>query len=128
MPLLQIGDDQNAILLIQQTQTDPQKAVAELVENSIDAKAKRITISRVRRNRELCLIVSDDGEGIRAGVDGEPDMEYVAENICNSIKRKLNPKQREVVQGQFGIGILGFAAVGQELILRSKRPGTRTKA
>ncbi len=128
MALLKIGNEQNAILLIQQTQTDPQKAVAELVENSIDAKAKRITITRVRKDGELCLIVADDGEGVRPDASGDPDMEYVATHICDSLKRRLDPKQREGIQGQFGIGILGFAAVGQELILRSRRPGTRTKA
>jgi DNA mismatch repair ATPase MutL len=84
MPSLKIGDEQNAILLIQQTQTDPQKAVAELVENCIDAKAKQITIIRKRKDGGICLIVSDDGEGVRAGPDGEPDMEYVATHICDS--------------------------------------------
>lgn len=128
MALLKIGNEQNAILLIQQTQTDPQKAVAELVENSIDAKAKRITITRVRKDGELCLIVADDGEGVRPDASGDPDMEYIATHICDSLKRRLDPKQREGIQGQFGIGILGFAAVGQELILRSRRPGTRTRA
>ncbi len=128
MPSLKIGDEQNAILLLQQSQTDPQKAIAELVENSIDAKAKRITIARLRKDAHLSLVVADDGEGVPVSASGEPDMEFVAENICNSLKRKLDPQQREGVQGQFAIGILGFAAVGQELILRSRRAGSRTKA
>jgi hypothetical protein len=126
MPSLKIGDEQNAILLLQQTQTDPQKAIAELVENSIDAKARRVTITRSRRDGILCLTVVDDGEGVRAGPDGAPDMEYVATHICDSLKKKLGSKARESVQGQFGIGLLGFAAVGQELALRSKRPGSAT--
>ncbi|MGH9364401.1 MAG: ATP-binding protein, partial [Thermoanaerobaculia bacterium] len=128
MAFLKIGNEQNAILLIQQTQTDPQKAIAELVENSIDAKARRVTITRTRRDGVLCLIVTDDGEGVRAGSDGAPDMEYVATHICDSLKQKLDPKHREGIQGQFGIGVLGFAAVGQELTLRSKRPGSMTRS
>lgn len=119
---------QNAILLLQQTQTDPQKAIAELVENSIDAKARRVTITRMRRDGSLSLIVTDDGEGVRPREDGEPDMEYIATHICDSLKRKLDSKNREGVQGQFGIGILGFAAVGQELTIRSKRPGSPTRS
>lgn len=122
MPALKIGDEQNAILLLQQTQTDPQKAIAELVENSIDAKARRVTITRVRRDGGTSLIVADDGEGVRADASGDPNMEYIATHICDSLKRKLDPKSRENVQGQFGIGILGFAAVGQNLVIRSKRP------
>lgn len=128
MPSLKIGDEQNAILLLQQSQTDPQKAIAELIENSIDAKAKRVTITRIRRQGQISLIVSDDGEGVPGDVHGEPDMEYVATHICDSLKRQLNPRDRENVQGQFAIGILGFAAVGEELILRSRRDGSRTKA
>jgi hypothetical protein len=41
---------------------------------------------------------------------------------------ELTPKQREGVQGQFGIGILGFAAVGGELTLRSRRSGSATRS
>jgi hypothetical protein len=128
MPSLKIGDEQNAILLLQQSQTDPQKAVAELVENGIDAKARRITITRLRRDGHLSLVVADDGEGVRAGKNGEPDMESVATHICDSFKRNLSPKEKETVQGQFAIGILGFAAVGQELVLKSRRAGSKTRA
>jgi hypothetical protein len=127
MPTLRIGDEHNAILLIQQSQTDPQKAVAELVENSIDAKARNIVIKRFRRGDTICLSVLDDGEGIRPGEDGTPDVEYVATHLCDSIKRQLDAKSRERVQGQFGIGLLGFAAVGEDLVLCSKRPGTTTR-
>lgn len=128
MPTLKIGDEQNAILLIQQSQTDPQKAVAELVENSIDARAKHITISRFRKDGHMSLIVSDDGEGVPASPEGEPDFEHLATHICDSLKRNLDPKSREGVQGQYAIGILGFASVGEELILRSKREGSRTRS
>ncbi len=128
MPSLKIGNEQNAILLIQQTQTDPQKAVAELVENSIDAKARRVRITRQRRDATLYLTVTDDGEGVRAGADGSPDMEYVATHVCDSLKQKLGARHREGIQGQFGIGLLGFAAVGQELTLRSRRPGGPTRS
>src|SRR2546430_17554819 len=37
---LKIGDDWNAITIIARSQTSPLKAIAELVENSIDAKAR----------------------------------------------------------------------------------------
>lgn len=128
MPVLKIGDEQNAILILQQTQTDPQKAVAELVENSIDAGAKHITITRSRKGGQVCLVVADDGEGVKAAPNGDPDFDYLTSHICDSIKRNLDRTSREGIQGQFGIGLLGFAAVGEELILRSKRQTSRTHA
>ena len=48
---LRIGDHWNAITIIALSQSNPLKAVAELVENSIDARAKTIVITR-RRERD----------------------------------------------------------------------------
>lgn len=128
MPALELGNVQNAILFLQQSQTDPQKAVAELVENSIDAKAKNVTITRLRKGGHLSLLVSDDGEGVPPDASGDPDIEGVAKRICASLKRRLPPESQEGIQGQFGIGILGFAAAGEELFIRSRRDGSKTKA
>ena len=43
---LKIGDDWNAIRIIALSQSNPLKAIAEFVENSIDARASTITITR----------------------------------------------------------------------------------
>jgi len=43
---LKIGDDWNAIRIIALSQSNPLKAIAEFVENSIDAQAKTVTITR----------------------------------------------------------------------------------
>ena len=43
---LRIGDHWNAISIIALSQSNPLKAVAEFVENSIDAGARKITITR----------------------------------------------------------------------------------
>jgi hypothetical protein len=47
---LRIGDDWNAIRIIALSQSNPLKAIAEFVENSIDAHAKTITITRGREH------------------------------------------------------------------------------
>ena len=62
---LKIGDDWNAITIIALSQTSPLKAIAELVENSIDAKARTVTITRGREHRRHFLSIRDDGEGVR---------------------------------------------------------------
>jgi len=61
---LRIGDSWNAITIIALSQSNPLKAIAEFVENSIDAKAKHVTIIRGREGGEHYLRITDDGEGI----------------------------------------------------------------
>ncbi|MBC8394345.1 MAG: hypothetical protein H8E17_17470, partial [Deltaproteobacteria bacterium] len=46
---LRISDHWNAISIIANTQANPLKAVAEFVENSIDAQAKQIVIIRGKK-------------------------------------------------------------------------------
>jgi hypothetical protein len=117
---LRIGDDWNAIRIIALSQSNPLKAIAEFVENSIDAHAKTITITRGREHGGQYLAVKDDGEGVPRTPDGLPDFKYVATHICDSIKRHLKAQGDAAgVQGEFGIGLLSFWTVGQTLIMTS---------
>jgi len=116
---LRIGDDWNAITIIATSQSSPLKAVAEFVENSIDAKARQIVITRGRDRGEYYLRITDDGEGIRRNAEGEPDFAHVATHICDSIKRRLKAEGARGVQGEFGIGLLSFWTVGERLIITS---------
>ena len=109
---LKIGDQWNAITIIALSQSNPLKAIAEFVENSIDAKAKNITLIRGKQHGDQYLRVSDDGEGIT-------DFHYVATHIGDSIKRKLKERGAKGIQGEFGIGLLSFWTVGEELTLTS---------
>ena len=109
---LRIGDQWNAIRIIALSQNNPLKAIAELVENSIDARAAAITIVRGKNRGQQYLRVIDDGEGIE-------DFHYVATHIGDSIKRKLKKQGATEVQGEFGIGLLSFWTVGEELTLTS---------
>src|SRR5438477_1593774 len=116
---LRIGDNWNAIRIIALSQSNPLKAVAEFVENSIDAKAKHVTLIRGKENGLHFLRIKDDGEGIRRNEQGVPDFEYVATHICDSIKQKLKSEGATGLQGEFGIGLLSFWTVGEELVLTS---------
>jgi hypothetical protein len=48
-----------------------------------------------------------------------PNFQYVATHICDSIKRQLKLNGTQGVQGEFGIGLLSFWTVGEELLLTS---------
>ena len=114
---LRIGDDWNAITIIALSQSNPLKALAEFVENSIDAGARNITIVRGKERKETFISVTDDGSGIPKDKEGLPDFEYVATHICDSVKRRLKEDDREGIQGEFGIGLLSFWTLGERLSL-----------
>src|SRR5437763_2844677 len=116
---LRIGDDWNAITIIALSQQNPLKAVAEFVENSIDALARKITITRGREKGQHFLRIKDDGQGIPKDEEGLPNFQYVATHICDSIKRQLKRNGAQGMQGEFGIGLLSFWTVGEELLLTS---------
>jgi len=116
---LKIGDDWNAITIIALSQSSPLKALAELVENSIDARAHTITITRGRDHGQHFLAIRDDGEGVPRDADGRPNFRYVATHICDSVKRRLKANGTAGLQGEFGIGLLSFWTVGEELLMTS---------
>jgi hypothetical protein len=116
---LRIGNDWNAITIIALSQPNPLKALAELVENSIDARATSVSIIRGRSEGNYYLEIRDDGQGIRHDEEGRPDFRYVATHICDSVKRRLKVEGVSGLQGEFGIGLLSFWTLGEELTLTS---------
>jgi len=113
---LRIGDDWNANIKIALSQNDPLKAIAEFVENSIDAKAANVTIVRGKDRGDHYLKIIDDGSGIS-------DLRHVATHIGDSIKRKLKKAGVTGIQGEFGIGLMSFWTVGGELTITSSTDG-----
>jgi hypothetical protein len=117
---LRIGDDWNAIRIIALSQSNPLKAIAEFVENSIDAHAKTVAITRGRKHGEHYLTVKDDGDGVPLDPNGLPDFRYVATHICDSIKQRLKAEGAGGgLQGEFGIGLMSFWTVGDTLTMTS---------
>ena len=112
---LRIADHWNAISIIASSQANPLKAVAEFVENSIDARAKQIVIVRGKKKGAFYLKISDDGEGITRDAQGLPDFRRVATHICDSIKRQFKLEGAAGIQGEFGIGLLSFWTLGMNL-------------
>jgi hypothetical protein len=95
---LKIGDDWNAIRIIALSQSNPLKAIAEFVENSIDAHAKTIAITRGREHGQHYLSIRDDGEGVPRDDEGEPPREHLMRRV--TAKRKTGSLTREAATGR----------------------------
>jgi Histidine kinase-, DNA gyrase B-, and HSP90-like ATPase len=119
---LKPADPFDLIRWLARSQSDPRKAIAEFVQNSIDAKARRIRIERRRVRRSPALVVRDDGEGVLPEMAREDALRAIATNIGCSRKRSLTPLERhaQVVAGKYGIGLLGFWSVGGSMDIRSR--------
>lgn len=122
---LKPADPFDLIRWLARSQSDPRKAVAELVQNSLDANARRVTIERRRVRRAPALVIRDDGEGIVPELPRENALRAIATNIGHSRKRGLSPRERhdEMVAGKYGIGLLGFWSIGHRMEIRSRVGG-----
>jgi hypothetical protein len=112
--------------LIARSQNDPRKAIAELVQNSLDAGAANVSVTRWRKRREIMISVLDDGRGIFPDQTRPEALERIATNIGHSFKRNISAaeRQKEMMLGKYGIGVLGFWAVGHALEMRTRVAGS----
>lgn len=120
---LEIGDTSSAIIQLQKAQSAyPLKSIAELVENGIDSGSAKVEVTRCKRGKGIEILVTDYGRGVTAGSDGNCDMHRVRTSICDSEKIRMEEEQREKdhVIGEFGIGVLGFPAIGENLEMLSR--------
>lgn len=121
---LKVHDPFELIRWLALSQPDPRKALAELVQNSLDAGARRIRVTRVREKGVAQLRIHDDGEGVIPELDRPEALAYLATHVGHSRKRHLSPQERLVLmtQGQYGIGLLGFWSLGETLEIRTSVP------
>jgi hypothetical protein len=91
---LRAADPFELIRWLARSQTDPRKALAELAQNSLDARARTVTITRVRERGTATLRVLDDGEGVIPEMPRPEALAHVATHIGHSRKRNLTPEQR----------------------------------
>src|SRR5512136_1293741 len=124
--LLRPADPFDLIRWLARSQSDPRKAVAELVQNSIDAQARRVAIERRRLRGGPALVVRDDGEGVLPTLGREEALRFIASNIGASQKRNVSAEERRrlVISGQYGVGLLGFWSIGHRMEIRSRVGGS----
>ena len=127
---LRPADAFDLIRWLARTQSDPRKAVAELVQNSLDAGARHVRVERRRLRGESALIVHDDGEGVLPEMAREEALRWLATNVGHSRKMGLSLAERRerVVAGKYGVGILGFWAIGHRFEMRSRVGGSEQYA
>ncbi|HVS03706.1 MAG TPA: ATP-binding protein [Thermoanaerobaculia bacterium] len=124
---LKVHDPFELIRWLALSQPDPRKALAELVQNSLDAGARHVRVTRVRERGLPTLRIRDDGEGVIPELGRTEALRYIATHIGHSRKRSLSPSERLelMTQGQYGIGLLGFWSLGETLEMRTALPGQK---
>lgn len=117
-----VHDPFELIRHLARSQSDPRKAVAELVQNALDEQATHVTLERYREAGEAVLSILDDGLGVLPELPRKDALTTIATNIGHSRKRQLSfdERMRQAMLGQYGIGLLGFWAVGHELRIISR--------
>lgn len=108
------------------SQSDPRKAVAELVQNALDEQASHVTLERFRDRGDTVLSILDDGKGVLPAQPRAEALASIATSIGHSRKRQLSfdERMRQAMLGQYGIGLLGFWSVGHELEMLSRVDGS----
>src|SRR3989454_10840821 len=81
--VLRPADPFDLIRWLARSQSDPRKAVAELVQNSIDAHARHWVVSRRRVRGGPALTVRGDGEGGLPSLGRVEGLRYRAPNVSN---------------------------------------------
>lgn len=124
---LKPADPFELIRWLARSQSDPRKGAAELVQNSLDAGARTISIARRRRHKVVELSIMDDGEGVLPDLSREDALAYLATHVGRSRKLGLDPAERaqRVIAGKYGVGLLGFWCIGKVLELRSRVAGSK---
>lgn len=119
-------DPFDLVRLIARSQSDPRKAVAELVQNSLDAGAAHVRVTWASHKGRRSVSVWDDGRGVFPEMGREEALRRIATSLGASHKARLTAAQRheQLTLGKYGIGLLGFWSVGTWMEIRSRVEGS----
>lgn len=121
-----VTDPFQLVRLLARSQSDPRKAVSELVQNALDEQASHVQLTRRKQGREIVLSVFDNGRGVLPHLGRAEALETIARSIGHSRKRQMSfdERMRAAMLGQYGIGLLGFWSLGHELRMLSRVDGS----
>ena len=125
---LKPADSFGLIRLIARSQSDPRKAVAELVQNSLDAGASHVRVVWFTHKGQRAISVWDDGVGVFPEMQRPDALRRIATTVGASHKAHFTPEERhrQMTLGKYGIGLLGFWSVGRFLEIRTRVAGSET--
>ncbi len=118
-------DSFDLIRLLARSQSDARKAIAELVQNCLDASARHIEITWFSEKGARCMRIRDDGAGVFPDLSRDEALRTIAQTIGRSHKRELSAaeRHRQMMLGKYGIGLLGFWCVARVLEIRTRVGG-----
>ena len=99
-------------------------ALVELVKNSYDADASYVKISYIKDEKELKIIVEDDGHGMTKDTVLNT---WMVPSTDYKLINKKSPRGR-VYQGRKGIGRYAVSLLGNKLELITVKDGIETSA
>lgn len=102
---------------------EPFDAARELVQNSIDAQAKHITVRLAGRSGNRRMEVLDDGEGVFPEMKQDEALKCIGFSIGYS--HKSEKAISDQVVGEFGVGLMGFSSFGETLTVETARRGDK---
>lgn len=123
---LKPADSFDLIRLIARSQSDPRKALAELVQNSLDAGARTVRVTWFSQKGRRAVSVADDGRGVFPEMERRAALQRIATSLGASHKAQLSAAQRHewMTAGKYGIGLLGFWSVGKWMEIRTRVAGS----
>lgn len=102
---------------------DQYAAIIELVKNSYDADAKNVWIHFFLTDKEIDIIIQDDGHGMSSD---DVEFKWLVPSTKDKHKRRLSPNKRKM-QGKKGIGRFASAILGNKLTLITINENLETK-
>ena len=89
-----IRDPFQLVRHLARSQSDPRKAIAELVQNALDEQASKVEVSRRRDHRDAVLSILDNGLGVLPHLPRGEALTTIAKSIGHSRKRQMSFDER----------------------------------
>src|SRR5258708_27328313 len=87
---IDIRDPFQLVRHLARSQSDPRKAVAELVQNALDEQASKVEVTRRREHRDAVLSILDNGLGVLPHLPRDEALTTIAKRIGHCPRRQMS--------------------------------------